>query len=76
MKPNKNIDEILEDWQGQRRATFDEIDISSAVMVSIQPLVTMTQTTGFESSAWLEVPSMFAGLIRASIALFAILTPV
>lgn len=72
---NSQTQEILNEWQEQRQSAFDEIDITSAVMASIQPLTTFIPTKHFESSPWLEIPSIFTGLLRTSITLFAILIP-
>lgn len=64
--------ERLEKWQAQRRAAFDEIDLTLAVMACIQPAASRY----FHSSPLLDAPSALAGLLRMAFVFFLILTPV
>jgi hypothetical protein len=65
----------LENWQAQRRAAFDDIDLTLAVMACIQPLQATATSHYFHSSPLLDTPSMFVGFLRMAFVFFCILAP-
>lgn len=67
--------ERLEKWQAQRRAAFDEIDLTHAVMACIQPIQATAASRYFHSSPLLDGPSVLVGLLRLALVFFAILAP-
>ncbi len=67
--------ERLEKWQARRRAAFDGIDLTLAVMACIQPIQATVTSRYFHSSPLLDAPSMFVGFLRMAVVFFAILAP-
>jgi hypothetical protein len=67
--------ERLENWQAQRRAAFDEIDLTLAVMACIQPIQATAASRYFHSSPLLDGPSVLVGFLRMAFIFFCILAP-
>jgi hypothetical protein len=67
--------ERLENWQAQRHAAFDEIDLTLAVMACIQPMQVNAASRYFHSSPLLDGPSILVGLLRMAFVFFCILAP-
>lgn len=67
--------ERLEDWQAHRRAAFDDIDLTLAVMACIQPIQATAVSRYFHATPLLDGPSVLVGFLRMAIVFFCILAP-
>lgn len=76
MKPqHPHPTERLQNWQARRRAAFDEIDLTSAVMACIQPIQASATSRYFHSSPLLDGPCVVVGFLRIAFVFFCILAP-